>query len=122
LVLSNGSVRHLLQQCGCGGTPGPDRGRRRRNSSDALTGILDWTWGRLNLQQQTLLARLSVFSSGWTDELATAVVGTSAVSEEDLDELIDMCLVVRSDTAQGARFEIVAAAREHAALRLAQAL
>ncbi|MEM7141325.1 MAG: BTAD domain-containing putative transcriptional regulator [Actinomycetota bacterium] len=89
---------------------------------DALTTVLEWTWKSLTPSQQTLLARLSVFASGWERDAVGPVCGDSPTVDDDLDQLVRSGVVATRATAMGDRFEIVAAVHDFASARLADRL
>ncbi len=91
----------------------------------ALDAMLEWSWELLSPQQQTLLARLSVFGGGWTLEAADSVC-RDAHSADDSGiadnhaALVRSGLVASPSTRSGARFEMLDPVREFAIARLAE--
>ncbi len=49
-----------------------------------LRALIDWSYGLLDAQGKVLLARLSIFTGGWTLEAAEMVGSNSAESAEEL--------------------------------------
>jgi predicted ATPase len=88
----------------------PDRQR-------TLRATLDWSHGLLDDAERTLLARLAVFSGGWTLEAAEAVCGEDGLQVLDaLASLVDESLVRRIRRPAGeARFTMLETIREFAA-------
>jgi predicted ATPase/DNA-binding SARP family transcriptional activator len=88
----------------------PDRQR-------TLRATLDWSHGLLDDAERTLLARLAVFSGGWTLEAAEAVCGEDGFQVLDtLASLVDESLVRRLRRPTGeARFTMLETIREFAA-------
>lgn len=60
--------------------------RRGSDSSrhQTLEGAIDWSYGLLSDPEKLLLQRLSVFSGGWTSDLATRVCGGGEVQEDEV--------------------------------------
>jgi predicted ATPase len=90
-----------------------------------LRGTVDWSYGLLNLAEQTLLRRLSVFSGGCTLEAAEAVCDTRG--DLGLDILDGMASMVDKSLAQQVeqaatetRFLLLNTIREYALERLAE--
>ena len=53
----------------------------------SMRASMDWSWGLLTEQEQTLLQRLSVFSGGWTLEAAQSICVDEALHAETILEL-----------------------------------
>jgi predicted ATPase/DNA-binding SARP family transcriptional activator len=87
----------------------PDRQR-------TLRATLEWSHGLLDDAERSLLARLSVFSGGWTLEAAEAVCGEDGLNVLDiLASLVDESLVRRIRRPAGeARFTMLETIREFA--------
>jgi predicted ATPase/DNA-binding SARP family transcriptional activator len=87
----------------------PDRQR-------TLRATLDWSHGLLDEAERTLLARLAVFSGGWTLEAAEAVCGEDGLQVlHALASLVDESLVRRLRRPTGeARFTMLETIREFA--------
>jgi predicted ATPase len=56
--------------------------------------LIDWSYGLLNVQERSVLRRLSVFVGGWTLEAAEAMVAPDEPCAEVLTKLVDHSLVV----------------------------
>lgn len=63
-------------------TPARDMPKRHRN----MRAVLDASWGRLSVSEQSIFAQLSVFRGGFTQDAADCVVGASLYS---LSALVD---------------------------------
>lgn len=60
-----------------------------------LQALIEWSWNLLDEAEKTLLARLSVFSGGWTLEAAEAVAGYDGLDVFDgMDMLVGKSLVI----------------------------
>ncbi|HEY8285503.1 MAG TPA: tetratricopeptide repeat protein [Chloroflexota bacterium] len=55
-----------------------------------LKATIDWSYGLLAGDEQTLLRRLSLFAGGWTLEAATAVCGDLPLDERDVNDRISV--------------------------------
>ena len=91
----------------------PDLPPRQRS----LRAVFDYSWTLLTPDEQTLLARLSVFRGGFTTRAAQAVTGATLMQLAALD---DKSLLARRDDTPSARFEIPEVLRQYAAEKLAQ--
>ena len=95
-----------------GATDAPERQR-------TLEATIAWSHDLLDLDQQRLFARLSVFAGGWTLEAAEAVCGAGLDVLDDLGVLVDESLVRRTELEDGAlRFTLLETIREFATRRL----
>lgn len=90
-----------------------------------LRGTVDWSYGLLNVAEQTLFRRLSVFASGCTLEAVEAVCNTR--SDLGLDVFDGMASMVDKSLAQQVegtdsetRFRMLSTLREYALERLAE--
>jgi predicted ATPase/class 3 adenylate cyclase len=88
-----------------------------------LRGAIAWSHDLLDDREQRLLARLSVFSGGWTLESAEAVYdpgGFDLDALEGLTSLVDKSLIRRTEIAPGEpRFSMLETIREFAQEQLA---
>lgn len=85
-----------------------------------LRALIDWSYGLLSETEKEFLARLSVFSGGWTLE-AARVVGELEESEvlDRLSALIDKSLVTVAEGEDGEyRYRLLETIRQYAAERL----
>ncbi|MEZ4832263.1 MAG: tetratricopeptide repeat protein [Caldilineaceae bacterium] len=80
----------------------------------SIAALLDHTWRLLTPDEQRQLAHLSVFSGGWDDDAARAVIAPAAPL---LDALVDR-LLIRAD--EGDRFQMHELLRQFAGERLAE--
>jgi predicted ATPase len=84
-----------------------------------LRATLDWSFGLLSTQEQTLLAGLGLFAGGFTLELARAALGAEVVTLDGLASLLDHSLVQRVESAGGEqRFRLLEVVRLYALERL----
>jgi tetratricopeptide (TPR) repeat protein len=84
-----------------------------------LRSAIEWSHDLLDAEGRRLLARLSVFSGGWTLEAAEAVCGPDLEVLDGLSSLVDASLVRRRDADGEVRFRMLETIREYAAERLA---
>jgi predicted ATPase len=75
-----------------------------------LRAAIDWSFGLLDVEEQALFARLSVFAGGFTLEAAEAVCDASI---DGLASLVDKSLVTQRD-GQDPRFALLETVREYA--------
>jgi predicted ATPase/class 3 adenylate cyclase len=97
----------------------PDLPERQRT----LTATIEWSYDLLDEAERTLLARLAVFSGGWTVEAAEAVCGGDEVPDvlSSLERLCEHSLLVREFGAVGnPRMRMLETIREFAAERMAE--
>lgn len=86
-----------------------------------LRATLDWSYDLLDPSERTLLARLSVFESGWTFEAAEQVCGSAEHPAADaLSTLVDRSLVVFYSGSDGARYRMLETVRSYAREKLTQ--
>ncbi|MES2460356.1 MAG: tetratricopeptide repeat protein, partial [Armatimonadota bacterium] len=96
-----------------------------------MRATLDWSYALLSVPEQLLLARLSVFSGGWTLEAAEAVCAGDGIAASQILELL-MGLVDKSLAAfspqdalspieSGGRYRLLEAVRQYATERLPKA-
>jgi predicted ATPase len=81
-----------------------------------LRATLDWSYELLPEPERALLARLAVFTGGWTLEDAEAVLGGATAS--GLASLVDSSLVRRGGSPEAPRFGLLETIREYALERL----
>ena len=101
-------------------------GRATDPRQQTLRATVDWSWELLDDGDRRLLARLSVFSGGWTVAAAEAVCGGDGLEPgevlEGLFRLVDRSLIVRGAAGGGpARFTMLETLRAYGAERLAVA-
>jgi predicted ATPase len=94
-----------------------------------LRALVDWSYDLLNAQEKLLLARLSVFTGGWTLEAAEHVcvgesTGSEAVEEWEvldlLTGLVDKSLVIARTHGHSTRYRLLETVRQYAYERLAE--
>jgi predicted ATPase/DNA-binding SARP family transcriptional activator len=83
-----------------------------------LRAAIDWSFALLSEQEQTLLARLSVFAGGFSLDAAEAVCDASL---DLLTGLVDKSLVVTSNRRGGVRYSLLDTIRQYAAERVTNA-
>ena len=94
--------------------------RRRRQRQQTLQGVMDWSWELLDDAEQTLLARLAVFTGAWGLEEAQGICGDG---DDDrvattVGSLVSKSLVDRLDDAETARFRLLETVRLYSQQRL----
>lgn len=85
-----------------------------------LERAMDWSFELLDEREQRLLARLSVFSGGFTLS-AAATVGLEATEDDALpviERLVDASLVVAEERAGSTRYRLLETVRQYGAARL----
>ncbi|TFV62406.1 transcriptional regulator, partial [Blastococcus sp. CT_GayMR20] len=108
-------LRDRLDVLGSGPVDLPARQR-------TLRATMDWSYGLLPPPEQSLLARLAVFSGGWTLAAAEAVCGrpTGPPTIDTLSALLDDSLLVPAGgTPQEPRLDMLETVRDYAAEKLA---
>ncbi len=103
---------------------GGERGAIERHAT--LRAAIDWSYDLLSKDQQTLLARLSVFVGGCSLEAVEAVCCTVGIDEVDvldlLSALVARSLVLVDDAARGeSRYRLLESIRQYAEERLGTA-
>ncbi|MBC7807218.1 MAG: tetratricopeptide repeat protein [Akkermansiaceae bacterium] len=87
-----------------------------------LQATFDWSWELLTPAERLLLARLSVFVGGWTQEAAEAVCGSDRSEMHSLlialTSLVDKSLVVYEEKRPTPRYRLLETVRQYAAERL----
>jgi predicted ATPase/class 3 adenylate cyclase len=101
---------------------GPDRPVRQQT----LHGAIDWSYGLLEPRAQSIFARLSIFTAGFSLEAAEAVCASANTPRssvlEELSSLIDKSLLHQEEEPSGEpRFRMLATIREYAVERLGPA-
>ncbi|HLK61174.1 MAG TPA: tetratricopeptide repeat protein [Chthonomonadaceae bacterium] len=90
-----------------------------------LRAMMDWSYALLGEPEKRLLGRLSVFSGGWTLEMAERVcAGEGIEGWEVLDllfSLVDKSLVVYEEQGESARYHLLETVREYAGEKLREA-
>lgn len=89
-----------------------------------LQATLDWSWGLLDVREQTVLRRLSVFSEGCGLQAAEEVCSGGGVSQADvldaLSLLVERSLAVRTEGPRGPRYRLLESVAVYARDRLAE--
>ena len=90
-----------------------------------LQATVDWSYSLLNVAEQALLRRLSVFADGFDLDAAEVVCGFGDIDTFDvtglLGSLVDKSLVVAEPTGGAFRYRLLETIRQFAAERLAEA-
>jgi predicted ATPase/DNA-binding SARP family transcriptional activator len=92
--------------------------RDRPERHQTLRAAIDWSHDLLSEEDQTLLARLSVFAGGWTVEAAEAVCNSDLDVISGLSSLVDKNLVQLGGSEQEPRLTMLETIREYARERL----
>jgi predicted ATPase/DNA-binding SARP family transcriptional activator len=83
-----------------------------------LRGTLDWSYGLLSEKEQTLLRRLSIFTGGWTLDIAEEVYANRDTLEL-LTQLVDKSLVfVNQENGVDSRYSLHETIRQYAREKL----
>jgi predicted ATPase/DNA-binding SARP family transcriptional activator len=91
-----------------------------------LRATLDWSHALLSIQEQLMLARLSVFAAGWTLEAAETVCAGHGVERSKVPDLltglVDKSLVAfeMRDEESGGRYRLLEIVRQYAAEKLGE--
>jgi predicted ATPase/class 3 adenylate cyclase/DNA-binding CsgD family transcriptional regulator len=89
-----------------------------------LRALIDWSYDLLNVNEQSLFDRLSVFAGGWTLEAAEAVTSRADAGEwqvlDRLAALVDKSLVQADEIQGSTRYRLLETIRHYAAERLTQ--
>lgn len=92
------------------------------NGESPLRTLVEWSHELLNEREQMLLARLSVFSDGWTLEAAETVCADECIDRwavlDLLTELLEKSLLIAEDRPAGARYRMLETLRQYARERL----
>ncbi len=92
--------------------------RTARRRHQTFRAAVDWSYGLLGPQEQTVFERLSVFAGEFTLEAAEAVVADDRVDPLDLLDLVaDLVAKSMVQVDEGRRRRPLPAARDHARLR-----
>jgi predicted ATPase/class 3 adenylate cyclase len=88
-----------------------------------LTALIDWSYDLLSPQEQSMLARVSIFAGGFGLDAATAVCAGNGVDELDvldlLSSLTDKSLIVADTARERERFRLLESTRAYAMDKLA---
>ena len=97
-------------------------GSRTRSRQQTLRATMDWSWGLLETADARLLARLSVFSGGWTLDAAEAVCADTRGSNvlDGLTSLADKSLICVEHESRPRRYALMETVRQYAGERLAE--
>jgi predicted ATPase/DNA-binding SARP family transcriptional activator len=76
--------------------------------------LIDWSYVLLNVQERSILRRLSVFAGGWTLEAAEAIVAPGEPCAETLAMLVDHSLVIFGADAGRSRYAMHETIRQFA--------
>ena len=89
-----------------------------------LRGAIEWSYGLLNVDEQTVFDRLSVFAGGCRLEAVEAVCAGNGLSEQDalplLDRLVGTSLVVAEERHGDQRYRLLESLRLYGRERLAK--
>jgi predicted ATPase len=100
----------------------PENSRSFDLDTPALDTVLDWVYGHLAPDEQTLLNRLSVFAGGWTPEAATHVCREEDAPAPELSQrltaLANRSLISYEEIDGAARYTMRFTIREYAQQKL----
>jgi predicted ATPase/class 3 adenylate cyclase/tetratricopeptide (TPR) repeat protein len=89
-----------------------------------LRALVDWSYVLLSPEEQTVLARLSVFVGGFDLVAAEQVCGAEPLTEGDvldiLQSLVEKSLVMLDQSEEAARYSVLETIRDYAQEKLAQ--
>jgi predicted ATPase len=89
-----------------------------------LRALVDWSYDLLNAQEQTLLARLSVFVGGLDLSAAEQVCGAEPLTSDDvldiLASLVDKSLIMLDEREDSGRYRMLETIRDYAHEKLEQ--
>jgi predicted ATPase/class 3 adenylate cyclase len=92
-------------------------GRTALERHQTLRGALDWSWELLAESEQLLLARLSVFTRGFSLEAVEAICADASVPADKvldlLQRLVDRSLVETEATEAGVRYRLLESIRQY---------
>ena len=96
--------------------------RAARPRQQTLRATLDWSYDLLAEQERVALRRISVFSGGFTEEAAAAVVADGSIDEfaviDLLSQLVARSLVIADTRAGGTRYRLLETTRAYAREKL----
>jgi non-specific serine/threonine protein kinase len=99
-------------------------GRDLPGRQRSMQATLDWSYGRLDRQEQRVFDRLSVFAGGWTLEAAEAVSVGGLIKPGDvlptLAGLADKSLVIVEQQPANVRYRLLETVRQYGWLRLTE--
>jgi non-specific serine/threonine protein kinase len=89
-----------------------------------LRALVDWSYDLLSPQEQTLLARLTVFVGGFELEAAEQICGADPLSAEEvldlLGSLVEKSLVMFDESEESTRYRMLETIRDYAREKLEQ--
>jgi predicted ATPase/class 3 adenylate cyclase len=97
-------------------------GRVLMERQQTLRALVDWSYDLLDTNEQTVLARLSIFAGGFDLEAAEAVCGSDPLEPEDvldiLASLVEKSLVMLDERETRARYQMLETIRDYAREKL----
>ncbi len=97
-------------------------GRVLQERQQTLRALVDWSYDLLSAQEQTLLARLSVFVGGFDLIAAEQVCGAEPLTSDDVLEilasLVDKSLVMLDEHEDSGRYRMLETIRDYASEKL----
>lgn len=97
-------------------------GRVLLERQQTLRALVDWSYELLTPEEQTTLARLSVFAGGFDLAAAEAVCGEEPLMPEDVldlvSSLVEKSLVMTADVDDGVRYSMLETIRDYAREKL----
>jgi predicted ATPase/DNA-binding SARP family transcriptional activator len=120
--LAHFTVNELAEGLGDALTLLGQRGRGRLDRQQTLAGTLDWSYGLLDLKEQSIFRRLSVFAGGFTLDAAASVCDGPAAEVTGLvSHLVDKSLVQADAAGSKTRYRLLEVVRQYAETRLTEA-
>jgi predicted ATPase/DNA-binding SARP family transcriptional activator len=120
--LAHFTVNELADGLGDALTLLGQRGRGRLDRQQTLAGTLDWSYGLLDLKEQSIFRRLSVFAGGFTLDAAASVCDGPAAEVTGLvSHLVDKSLVQADAAGSKTRYRLLEVVRQYAETRLTEA-
>jgi predicted ATPase/DNA-binding SARP family transcriptional activator len=120
--LAHFTVNELADGLGDALTLLGQRGRGRLDRQQTLAGTLDWSYGLLDLKEQTVFRRLSVFAGGFSLDAAASVCdGPTAEVTGLVSHLVDKSLVQADAAGSKTRYRLLEVVRQYAETRLTKA-
>jgi predicted ATPase/class 3 adenylate cyclase len=97
-------------------------GRVLMERQQTLRALVDWSYDLLDANEQTVLARLSIFAGGFDLEAAEVVCGSDPLAAEDvldiLASLVEKSLVMLDERESRARYQMLETIRDYACEKL----
>jgi predicted ATPase len=120
--LAHFTVNELAEGLGDALTLLGQRGRGRLDRQQTLAATLDWSYGLLDAEEQTIFRRLAVFAGGFDLEAAASVCDqTESAIIARVSRLVDKSLVHGDVVGSKTRYRLLEVVRQYAEARLTEA-